>query len=164
MRERPERTRLERAVMLGPDLFRRAATLLFRLPPTRAVLLRDTVDRAYAALAREDLEFTAALYYHQDAILHFGDDVGPDYEPTYEGRDVLFEMYALWLREWGSLRREPIGFIDRGETIVVLGRERVRGESSGLEVDRELGQVMRLRGAAVAEQWEYRSWAEALAH
>lgn len=164
MVERPRRTRFERLLMLRPDLARAALGPLLRVPLLRTAVLRDTIDRSYAALAREDLEMTETLYYRDDVVLHFADDVGPDYEPSYAGRAVVFAAYRRWLDEWDVMEREPFGFVDRGETLVVLGRERVRGESSGLEIERELGQVFRLRGAGVAEQWEYRSWAAALAH
>ena len=164
MRERTRRTRVERLVMLRPEALRPLFDLAIRLPLLRRLILRDTIDRAYAALRREDLELPARLYYHPEAVLRFADDVGMDYEDRYQGRDLVFDVYRQWLEEWGHMQREPIGYVDRGDTLVVLGRERVRGELSGLEVERELAQVFRLRGAIVLEHTEYRSWARALEH
>lgn len=165
MKPRPHRSSLERGIMRAPELYRALMAPFFRLPPgsrLRTAILRELVERSYAALEREDFDVLQALY-HPDSALNFRGDIGPDYEDRYEGRDLLFDAYRRWLQDWGTVRREPIGFVDRGETLVVLGHEITRGESSGLEVDRELGQVFRLRGAGVAEQTEYRSWDEALA-
>lgn len=165
MKDRPARSRLERLLMLAPDAFRGHMEPVFRLPPgsrIRTAFIRLVLDRSYAALNRQDLESVKALYL-PDSALNFADDVGVDYDARYEGRELAFDIYRQWLDEWGFVRREPVGFVDRGEKIVVLARERVRGESSGLEVERELGAVFRLRGAGVAEQWEFFSWDEALA-
>ena len=125
-------------------------------------MLRMALARSYAALARRDLDFVAQVFFHADTALEFGDDVGPDYDRRYQGRALAFDAYRRWLEEWGEMRREPAGFVDRGDVVVVLGKEHVRGESSGLEIERELGQVLRLRGGAVAELTEYRTWDEAL--
>ena len=153
--------------MVSPEAWRALMRPVFALPPgnrVRTALLKAVMDHAFSALNRQDLELVQRLFYLPDMVLEFADDVGPDFAARYEGRDECFRIYRLWLEEWGTLRREPVGFVDRGETVVVLGREVVRGESSGLEVDRELGQRFRLRGAGVAEQIEYRSWDEATAH
>lgn len=56
----------------------------------------------------------------------------------------------------------PVGFVDRGDALVVPARERVRGEGSGVEIERELGQVFHLRGAGVVEHVEYPEWRAAL--
>jgi hypothetical protein len=64
----------------------------------------------------------------------------------------------------GSRVRTAALKVDRGDVVIVLGRETIRGESSGLEVDRELAQLFRLRGAGVADQAKFRSWDEALQH
>ena len=165
MRERPRRSPLEAVVVAFPAAFRALLTPVFRLPPgarLRTAVIRSLVDRSYAALNRQDFDFVEACYL-PDTALNFANDVGVDYDDRYEGRDLTFEVYRRWLEEWGFVRREPHGFVDRGDTVVILARERVRGESSGLEVDRELGAVFRLRGAGIAEQWEFFSWDEALA-
>jgi hypothetical protein len=164
MKERPRRTLLERLALRHLDLYQRVAGLGMRVPGLRTLLLRLAFDYAYAAQLRRDLELAAQLFYDPDAVLNFPDEIGPDYERRYEGREELFAAYRRWLSEWEGVRRDVVGFVDRGEHVVVLAREHMRGESSGLEVDREVGQVYRLRGAVAVEHWEYRSWAEALAH
>ena len=165
MKDRPTRSPLERALMLAPELLRGVLAPVFRLPPgsrLRTAVVKSVLDRSYAALARGDIELTEKLFFHPDSILNFGDDVGVDYAPRYEGRAESFAIYRQWLAEWEEMHREPVGFVDRGETLVVLARERVRGSSSGLEIERELGQVFRLRGPGIAEHSEYRSWDAAL--
>ena len=167
MKPRPRRTWLERALMTAPELYRALAAPIFRLPPgnrLRTAALKAVIDHSYSALSRGDLELTARLFFHPDSVLIFGEDPGPDYERRYEGRERSFDAYRRWMEEWGSLQRRPVGFVDRGDRLVVLGRELVRGESSGVELDRELGQVFRLRGASVIEHVEYRNWKNAVAH
>lgn len=166
MKERPERSRFERLLLVAPDAVRSLAGPVFGLPPgsrLRTAALRMVADRAYSALNREDLELVERLFYRRDVVLNFAGDIGPDYASRYEGRDECFRIYRQWLKEWGTVRRRPFGFVDRGNVVVFLGYETIRGESSGLEIERELGQVFRLRGAGVAEQTEFRSWDEALA-
>ena len=166
MQDRPRRSRLERLIMVAPDVYRALLVPVLRLPPgsrLRTAFLRALVDRSYAALNRQDFDVVKASYL-PDAALNFADDVGIDYDDRYEGRELAFDIYRRWLDEWGFVRREPVGFVDRGDVIVVLAHEHVRGQSSGLEVDRELGAVFRLRGAGVAEQWEFFSWDEAIEH
>lgn len=165
MKDRPARSRLERVLMLAPEAYRPLMQPVFRLPPgsrLRTAALRIVLERSFAALNRQDLELVERLFYHPDMVLHFAVDVGPDYADRYEGRDECFRIYRQWLHEWGTLRREPVGFVDRGDVLIVLGREIIRGASSGLEIDRELAQFFRLRGAGVIEQTEFGDWDEAL--
>jgi ketosteroid isomerase-like protein len=166
MTPRPRRTALERLLTLAPETYRPLMVPVFRLPAgsrLRTATLKAVMERGYAALNRGDLEFLKRLLYLPDMTLRFVGDIGPDFGGRYEGRDACFDAYERWLTEWGSVRREAVGFVDRGEVLVVLVREVMRGEGSGLEVEREVGQWFRLRGAGIAEQVEYRSWDEALA-
>ena len=167
MRDRPQRSWLERALMVAPEVYRPLMDPLFRLPPSsrlRRAALRTIVDRSYAALNRSDLELVKRLFYHPDMALNFAADVGMDFDSRYEGREACFDAYSRWMHEWDGVRREPVGFVDRGDVLVVLCRELMRGASSGLAIDRELAQVFRLRGAGVIEQTEFDSWDKALAH
>ena len=166
MAERPERSALERVLMLAPELYRPLMEPVFRLRPgsrLRTAVLKVVFARSYAALNRGDLDLIKRLLYRPEMALVFVGDLGPDYLPRYEGRDACFDAYERWMAEWGGVERVPVGFVDRGEVIVSLAREIMRGESSGLEVEREVGQRFRLRGAGVIEQTEFRSWQEALA-
>jgi hypothetical protein len=166
MRERPRRSRLEGVLMLAPELYRPLMAPVLRLPAgsrLRTATLKAVLARSFAALNRGDLELVKRLFYLPDMELSFVGDIGPDFGGRYVGRDACFDAYIRWMQEWGSLRREPVAFADRGEVIVVLGRETMRGAGSGLEVQREVGQRFRLRGAGVIEQTEFRSWDEAMA-
>ena len=163
LRSRPQRTALEHVLLRAPLLLRLAVWVVAPMPPRlrrRAVAL--ATDRAFAATNRGDLEF-AKLFYRPDVVLRFSEQI-PDFLMRYDGRDAMFEAYRCWIQSWGGQERIPLGFVDRGDHLIVLVRERMRGETSGLEVEREVGQVVRLQGGLVAEQIEYRSWDEALRH
>lgn len=164
MRSRPQRTALEQVLMRAPLLMRLAVGVFAQMPPRlRRRVVAQATDRAFAATNRGDVEF-AKLFYRPDVVLRFSEQMGPDFLMRYEGRDAMFEAYLRWIESWGGQVRVPLGFIDRGDHLIMLLRERMRGETSGLEVEREVGQVVRLRGGLVAEQIEYRSWDEALRH
>jgi ketosteroid isomerase-like protein len=60
----------------------------------------------------------------------------PDRE-TMVGGEGIAELVRLNLEVFDSLELEPVEFIDRGETIVVVLRQRVTGRASGVPLESE---------------------------
>ena len=65
-------------------------------------------------------------------------------------------------QEWESLAFEPTRFIDLGDTVVVLQRERRRGRQSGVEVETDTASVIQLRNGRIWRLQGYMDQADAL--
>jgi hypothetical protein len=63
---------------------------------------------------------------------------------------------------WTDYGFEVHDCLDAGDQVVVLARERGRGRSTGVRVERELGQPHELRHGTLIRTCLYGSWAEAL--
>lgn len=64
----------------------------------------------------------------------------PDRE-TLVGGEGIVELVRLNLEVFDSLELEPVEFLDRGEVIVVVLRQRVRGRGSGVPLECETAHV-----------------------
>ena len=85
--------------------------------------------------------------FHEGGVEAILDRVSPDFEvrdresapdrSTLVGGEGIMELVRLNMEVFDELELEPIEFIDRGDTVVVVLRMRVRGRSSGVAVDSE---------------------------
>lgn len=78
------------------------------------------------------------------------------------GRAEVAQMMLEDSQEWDSLVFEATRFIDLGDTVVVLQRERRRGRHSGIEVESDTASVIRLRGGRIWRLEGYMDQAQAL--
>jgi ketosteroid isomerase-like protein len=95
-------------------------------------------------VARLRLAYEAFADGGVEAIL---DRVSPDFQirdresapdrATMVGGEGITELVRLNMEVFDELEFEPTEFIDRGETVVVVLRMRVRGRSSGVPIDSE---------------------------
>jgi ketosteroid isomerase-like protein len=79
-----------------------------------------------------------------EAIL---DRVSPDFQlrdresapdrSTLVGGEGILELVRLNMEVFDELEFEPVEFVDRGELVVVVLRQRVHGRSSGIAIDSE---------------------------
>jgi ketosteroid isomerase-like protein len=81
---------------------------------------------------------------------------------VYEGYEGLMRWRADIGDVWESYRTEPEELFDGDEVVVVFTRERGRGKSSGVEVDRHIAFLCRLRAGRVSEIRLYRDRQQAL--
>lgn len=85
--------------------------------------------------------------FHEGGVEAILDRVAPDLElrdresapdrSTLVGGEGVMELVRLNMEVFDELELEPVEFIDRGETVVVVLRMRVRGRASGAAVDSE---------------------------
>ena len=87
--------------------------------------------------------------------------LGPD-AAVYRGIDEVRGAVESWLAMWADYGFEVHDCIEVGDQVVVLARERGRGRSTGVRVDRELGQIHELRHGKLIRTRLYGSWVEAL--
>lgn len=164
-RPQPRRTRLETLNLRVRPVHRLAAWLMERLPPGRLrhlYVARLVLPLAYGAMNRGDFEAFAATYFTADMRSRFAGEPLPGMGPEFAGREAMVTAYQEWVGGWSELERVPVAYAERGDTLVVLSRQRGRGDASGIAIDTEVGQVYRLRGGLACEYVECRSWEEAI--
>lgn len=107
----------------------------------------ETVRRLAEAFNDRDVD-AMVQDLHPDAVLY---PLRAQLEgKVYRGHDGLREMFADFDQDWESLHLEPEEFRGVGDEVVVLGRLRARGRTSGVDLDVPIGFVWRLRdGKAV---------------
>ena len=111
---------------------------------------RRDVDGLFAELATPDFE-----YY--PAIVRALDGGG-----GYRGRAGV-EKYAADIREnWEELQALPGEFRDLGDRVLVLGRMKGRGKSSGVPVDQPFANILDFRGDRIWRSRVYLDHAEGL--
>src|ERR1700731_2289128 len=74
---------------------------------------------------------------------------------VYEGYEGIMRWRADVDDVWESYQMEPQEFFDGDDVVVVSARERGRGRGSGVEVDRRITFLCRLRSGRVSEIRSY---------
>lgn len=119
------------------------------------------VRRSAVAIGHNDWDRAIADY---DAEVEWVEmpSLGPD-AATYVGIDELRAAVESWKQMWDEYETTLEQVIDAGENgVVVLGREHGRGSTSGVVVEREIGQLVTVRDAKIVGVRLYGSWDEAL--
>ena len=82
----------------------------------------------------------------------------------YHGHEGVLEFFMLWLGTWQDYEAEPLEITAVGDShVVVLMRERGRGDESGARVEWQFGQLWKVRDGQVVALCIYRTKEEALA-
>jgi hypothetical protein len=106
---------------------------------SRSVLRQKVVRRSgrlfLEAYNRRDFDATYSRYHpHSETNLpHQLVEVG--FEPVARGRQAIISTQRRWHADWGEFRIEPDEIIDLGGRVLVLGRIRGSGLSSGAGMD-----------------------------
>jgi hypothetical protein len=163
---RRSRTLEERVLVRFPSLYRRLATVVFGLLSPRSrlrrVLIRRAIVSGWHATSRGDFELVP-VRYADDAEIEFEADfeaiglAGP-----FRGHEGILQRDKAFQQEWGRFEALPGTVLDRGDLIVVLGTLRLTGKASGLELDREVAQLITLRGGLAVRDRIFLSWERGL--
>ena len=86
---------------------------------------------------------------------------GPDFAPS-RGIAGYWKTMGEWLAEWESYSVEAERFIDRGDTVVVVTKERGRSRSAGVEVEQSAAAVWQIRNGLITSMRNYYDQSEAL--
>ena len=81
---------------------------------------------------------------------------------VYEGWDGVMEYLVNWYSHWEDYEGEPVEFLDAGDQVLVVMRERGRLERDRLEVEQEFSHSFKLREGSVVEWRMYDSHEQAL--
>jgi ketosteroid isomerase-like protein len=107
----------------------------------------EIVRRLVVALNGRDLE---ALFAETDEDAELYPLRAQLEGSTYRGHQGLRQLLSDFDEDWETIRLERYECRDAGDQVVLLGRLRARGRTSGIELDQPIGFVWRLRdGKAV---------------
>lgn len=81
---------------------------------------------------------------------------------VYEGHEGYIRAMQDWLSAWESYSNEPEEFIQAGERVLVLARERGRTKTGGVEVEIRTASVWSFRRGKVLKVEAYQDRARAL--
>ena len=87
--------------------------------------------------------------------------LGPDAD-TYRGVEAAREASEKWLEMWAEYEFSVERYVDAGDDVVVLARERGHGSASGATVEREFAEVSTFREGKIIRNRLFANWAEAL--
>ena len=127
-----------------------------RLPPRsrlRQAILRHAAQAAIAAHNRGDLDVAFALF-HEDCVSIFPDQMGGlGSAAGTRGREERIRFHHRFLEDWGELAYEVQELFDLGDRVLLIGRMKGTGASSGAVFDNEWGLLLSVaRGEFVREQ------------
>jgi ketosteroid isomerase-like protein len=102
------------------------------------------------------------------------DEIDPDVEvrtpisdafkgEPFRGHDGVREWLATLDENFDRWELMPNEFHERGNTVVVLGRVRLRGRGSGVELEQDVGWLISFRGGKFSELQSFPDHEEALA-
>jgi ketosteroid isomerase-like protein len=160
------RSLAEQILVRFPILSRMLALVWSRLPPRsrlRRTLTAHNLRRAYEAANRRDFE-VLLLSFDPEIEFQFdespvGGMLPPDLVGIHHGREAYVRVWKAGLEVAEDYRLEPECLIDCGDRVLVVGRQRGRGTTSGVPFDEPLltlftfrrGQVVRLKDFATRD-------------
>ena len=120
----------------------------------------EIVRRAYEAASRGDWD---AAFESFDAEVEWEEtpSLGPD-ASAYRGIEQVQTAIQSWVGMWNDYEIQVHDYVDTGDQVLLLARESGHGRTSGVSVERELGEVFTLRDRTVMRVCLYGSWREAL--
>ena len=127
-------------------------------------------------MSQENVEIIRRGYEHWFATgeLFRGENAHPDFvwdmstfrgwpeQQTYPGIEGARRFNAEWAEAWDDWEIEVEDYIDAGEQVVVLVRQRGRSKATGVPVEMRLGQVWTLEDGQEVRMQMYASPEEAL--
>jgi ketosteroid isomerase-like protein len=118
------------------------------------------VRKAFDAVNRRDAEW---LIEHSAADIEMR-GTGVAGEPVlYIGAAGIRGFFHDIAESWQSLQFVPEEIQERGDRVLAIVNQRLRGRGSGIEVEGKLGFVLELRDGVAVRITAYREVAEALA-
>jgi len=138
---------------------------VLRLPPSsrlRRAVIRHGVQRAVEATNRGDFEAAFALHAPHVELNSPPEMVGLGEEAVTRGREERVRFQRSWTAQWGEVRLEPDEVTDLGDHVLVVGRMRGSGLSSGAGFDNEWANLTTLSAGRVIREQIFRDHDEAL--
>jgi ketosteroid isomerase-like protein len=114
----------------------------------------ELVRKMVEAFERGDYE---AALNSLDADVEWSNRLYPVAGVSVRGRDAVREAFGRWMASWDAFHSEALEFIDAGERVIEVYRERARGRASGGEVQQTVAVVYEVREQKVVRAETYPS-------
>jgi ketosteroid isomerase-like protein len=165
VRARSHRRLEERFAVRFPRVLAWVARGFFRLPPhsrLRRVIVRHVVQQGLEAVNRGDYE--SAFLLHDPAVELNSPPamIGLGENSVTRGREERIRFQRAWDAEWNEVRFEPAEIIDAGDCVLVVGRVKGSGLSSGAAFDSEWANLLTISAGRVIREQVFLSHGEAL--
>jgi ketosteroid isomerase-like protein len=146
----------ERLAVRLPAALALVVQLVWRLSPrsrVRRALIRQAVQVELEAVNRGDYESTFAFYHPEGELITPPQLVGLGLDPLIRGREQRIDFQRRWIAEWGEFRFEPEEIIDLGDRLLLIGRIKGSGTSSGAAFDDQWANLLTISaGRVIGEQ------------
>ncbi len=155
----------ERLALRFPRVLTVFTRAWLRLPTRsrlRRVLMRRTVRSGIEAANRGDYEAAFGLYDRGVELLVPPGLAGMGFEPIVRGREERVHFEVRWRAEWGEFSYVPEELNDLGDRVLVVGRMRGSGPSSGAAFDTEWADLFTLSAGRVVRERVFLDHDEAL--
>jgi ketosteroid isomerase-like protein len=162
---RQRRSLDERLFVRFPVLFRRFGDIWMRLPPRsrlRRLLLTRLLQRGCASGNRRDFEVMCAGLDPDIEYRAPREGLPPDLDAVMHGHDGYLQVWRYWLDAFEDIRFEPEEVLDLGDRILVTSHLRGRGSGSGVDVSRQVFQVIEFRRGLAVRQEDFQDREKAL--
>jgi ketosteroid isomerase-like protein len=160
---RRDRGLQERLLLRFPRLFVLANRAVFMLPPKsglRRRMLRRNVELGIAAVNRGDYNVAFASYAEQAEYVPPSAWVPVGVGRT-RGRAERISLESEWRAEWGDFAYAPEELYDLGDRVLLTGRMKGSGNSSGAGFDIEWADLFHISGGRIAHDQVFFDRAEA---
>ncbi len=114
----------------------------------------------FEAVNRKDLEVAFADYDRDVEFFPPAGLAGLGNEASYRGLKARLRYEREWRAEWGDYRYEPDELRDLGDRILVIGRIRSSGLSSGAAIDSDFANLFTISAGRVIREQAYFDRAE----
>ena len=155
----------ERLALHVPYIQALVARAWWKRPPQsrlRQAIVRRLVRLGFEAANRGDLEVTFSNYDRDVGFFPPKGLVGLGDEASYRGLEARIRYEQEWRAEWGDFRYEPDELRDLGDRLLVIGRIRSSGLSSGAAIDSDFANLFTLSAGRVIREQVFFNRAEAL--
>ena len=155
----------ERLGLRFPRILALATRAWLRLPPRsrpRRALMRRTVRLGIEAANRRDYQAAFGLYASGVELLVPPELAALGFEASVRGRAERIRFETRWRAEWGEFRYAPEELSDLGSRVLVVGRMRGSGPTSGAAFDNEWADLFTLAGGRVVREHVFLDHAAAL--
>lgn len=162
---RTRRTLAEKALLRFPGLYAVVVRAGSRISPRsrlRQAFVRHQARSGWAAGSRQDWELLL-VRYAPDLVYEVNPEfVELGFPERVDGRRAWIEAISDWAQTWSRLDYTLSFVVDLGDRLLNLGRVTARGAASGVDVDRELAQVIDLSAGLVSRDRSFLNWSEGL--
>jgi ketosteroid isomerase-like protein len=165
VRAQSRRRMEERLGLRFPRALAFLARAFWRLPPRsrlRQAIIRRAVRLGTEATNRGDYEATFALYHPEVELIPPPEYVELGQDSLYRGREERLRFQRRWDAEWGEFRFEPEEVIDLGDRLLLVGRIKGSGLSSGAGFDRAWATLLTVSSGRVIREQAFLDHAAAL--